>query len=451
MNNLQRVVRQVLFSSHFHLTQMIIPAMPWLGIPGYIIFYYTCRAQGYREILVLRLLCAALFVPVLFFPLKKPLSSAQKIYWETSIFLALPLFFSYMFFLNDTNMYWWISVSWAGLVYGGVCSKVLLAMILFPIGFFASAWIFALQSHVPIVISGNSIAALSIGWLSAGVIGSLKFATNVYYMLTVEQAKEIERQSEELKKSYAAIQKEILAAREIQQALLPSLPQSYGTIQFESLYRPCEHLSGDFYDIIPCGEKVFFYVADVTSHGTASAQVTYLIKSLCQRLLSAPDAEFTPLPDLIRAIHRGYVDYRLDYDMAFQLGSILRTSGTMNLVRCQAPTPLHVSEGEAYPIRSRSAPGFSCSESSETIPQIEVSQVSLGKTDCVFLYTDGAYEFMSTPMNRGEKRLHDILCSLTKEPWAESLLKELTEANTKGLFEDDLTVLRISLGGKQSS
>src|SRR5262249_21812071 len=80
-----------------------------------------------------------------------------------------------------------------------------------------------------------------------------------------------------LRQQQLQLKRELDAARAIQLSLLPPAPQRFDGIELDFFYRPSEELSGDFCDILRIGPWVYFYLADVTSHGTASAQVTYLL------------------------------------------------------------------------------------------------------------------------------------------------------------------------------
>src|SRR5262249_9141743 len=123
-----------------------------------------------------------------------------------------------------------------------------------------------------------------------------------------------------LRQQQLQLKRELDAARAIQLSLLPPAPQRFDGIELDFFYRPSEELSGDFCDILRIGPWVYFYLADVTSHGTASAQVTYLLKEIFSQLVDRHSpTEVAPLAELILEVQRRYAEHRLEYDVGIQL------------------------------------------------------------------------------------------------------------------------------------
>jgi len=75
------------------------------------------------------------------------------------------------------------------------------------------------------------------------------------------------------------------AGREVQKRMLPEVQAQLGGIEFNYHIIPSLFLSGDFVDYFPItGDKVVFYIADVSGHGASSAFITVLLKNLSNRL-----------------------------------------------------------------------------------------------------------------------------------------------------------------------
>lgn len=74
------------------------------------------------------------------------------------------------------------------------------------------------------------------------------------------------------------------AGRRIQQRILPASPHDYGFCTVEHRVLPSLFLSGDFVDHFELAPGLIaFYLADVSGHGTSSAFVTLLLKTLGNR------------------------------------------------------------------------------------------------------------------------------------------------------------------------
>lgn len=71
---------------------------------------------------------------------------------------------------------------------------------------------------------------------------------------------------------------DIRFVKKIQNSILPK-NKTYGKIQLDGRYIPCEDLSGDLFDIIKISEdKYAFYIADVMGHGVRASILTMFVK-----------------------------------------------------------------------------------------------------------------------------------------------------------------------------
>jgi len=94
----------------------------------------------------------------------------------------------------------------------------------------------------------------------------------------------LEKTNEELKRGLDELRKDQLAGRQIQLRMLPE-EKEFNGIRCDHRVYPSLLLSGDFLDYFPLGQnRVVFYIADVSGHGSSSAFVTVLLKNLTYRL-----------------------------------------------------------------------------------------------------------------------------------------------------------------------
>jgi len=92
---------------------------------------------------------------------------------------------------------------------------------------------------------------------------------------------ELERANHELQNNLNVLREDQEAGRRAQLQLLPPPEQKVGDYEFLHTVIPSLNVSGDFLDYFEIDEEhLGFYIADVSGHGSASAFVTMMLKSL---------------------------------------------------------------------------------------------------------------------------------------------------------------------------
>ncbi|KAB2841344.1 response regulator [bacterium] len=248
-----------------------------------------------------------------------------------------------------------------------------------------------------------------------------------------------------LRRQQLKLERELEAARAIQFSLLPQVPQAFAGARLDFLYHPSAELSGDFCDILPKGDWVYFYLADVTSHGTASAQVTYLLKEIFAQLVEG-GAEAPALVDLVREAQRRFSSHHLIYGVALQIARFHLQSKALELLRSSAPPPLKVG-GSDGPLSLKVRPSPSLSSEAPPPPEdFHPAEFVLRPGETVYFFTDGCYEFPFAGGEYGMKRFHALLGSAPDgEGWKEKILDSLAAAHGGKSFPDDLTLLKLQV------
>ncbi len=96
----------------------------------------------------------------------------------------------------------------------------------------------------------------------------------------------LEQTNRELAASLATLREDQEAGRQVQASLLPDDRCCFGEYSFSHVLLPSLYLSGDFLDCFPIGQRYLgLYIADVSGHGSSSAFLTVLLKSLVTQLL----------------------------------------------------------------------------------------------------------------------------------------------------------------------
>lgn len=105
------------------------------------------------------------------------------------------------------------------------------------------------------------------------------------------------------------LQRDIQFTKKIQRSILPK-QLHFSKLSFEYLYRPCESLSGDIFDVIPISEHTTgAYICDVAGHGVAAAMVTVFVRETMRNLEDFRSSAFD-----LKALHRRFLELRLDVE-----------------------------------------------------------------------------------------------------------------------------------------
>jgi diguanylate cyclase (GGDEF)-like protein len=107
------------------------------GIVSHPVFYlvltYGCH---FRESPVFRIIASIIYVSILLI-VKNNLNTVEKKFaFELSLFITLPVFFSYLCALNELNKYWFSSMIFCSIAYG-MLSKIYISILAFPLGIFS--------------------------------------------------------------------------------------------------------------------------------------------------------------------------------------------------------------------------------------------------------------------------------------------------------------------------
>lgn len=245
-----------------------------------------------------------------------------------------------------------------------------------------------------------------------------------------------------LRAQHLQMARDLQAAREIQRALLPADPCVIGGLKLESLYQPSEALSGDFYDLIERDGVAYGYVIDVASHGTAAAQVTYLVHQLFRGIVRRTD---TPsLAAIVRTLAARYAELGLAYDVSLQAFAYRSSSGAFEYLRANAPPAFRFGEVTEV-LTPMPGPVLSATQTAGVDRHYACKTVQLPPGDSVFVFSDGAFEFPTPRGAYGLRRLQRVLRSCGGVPkWRSEVLDALTQERAGTHFEDDLTVLRLT-------
>lgn len=208
----------------------------------------------------------------------------------------------------------------------------------------------------------------------------------------------------EIRAKTAEIQRDLDMAREFQQAffprdypLIPSKGQSDGlTLNFHHIYQAAMSVSGDFFDVVKLDDhRAGVLVADVMGHGTRSALVTAILRTLLHGLASAADDPALFLQHLNRHFHR---TLRQAEQLVFVTACFVIFDTRNALIRCASaghPSPLmgnrRTGQVEELYLTLRGNPALGLFQESD----YSTFERPLQQDDIFVFYTDGVVETMN--------------------------------------------------------
>lgn len=212
--------------------------------------------------------------------------------------------------------------------------------------------------------------------------GNIYAAVEVFRDITRE--KKLER---ELKVKNKKMSTDLMFARTLQEKILPQ-KGTYKNLEVDYLYRPCDMLSGDMFDIYYIDDKhIGIYISDVAGHGITASMMTMFVR----QTMRAIKDDFLSPADTLTELHKRFVDLALESENYFTMfygvlnietNEFKYSNGGHNCI------PVLFNEDKIKLLKLR---GFPISYIFDEIHYVE-DAVQLQKGDKVLLYTDGITE-----------------------------------------------------------
>ncbi len=105
----------------------------------------------------------------------------------------------------------------------------------------------------------------------------------------------------EQEKDKVRLEEEMKVAKLVQESFFPPTKLAYGGLEVSSFYRPASECGGDWWGVIPAGDKTVILIGDATGHGVGSALITATAASARTLIkeLGAKDPELLTSPTRI--------------------------------------------------------------------------------------------------------------------------------------------------------
>lgn len=270
-----------------------------------------------------------------------------------------------------------------------------------------------------------------------------------FNLMTTEMTKLIRENAEK-----ARMEQEMLAAREIQQRLLPSGPLSVPGFAITAFCEPAREVAGDYFDFLKVSDtKLGVLIADVSGKGLPAGLYMAQLKVLAQSL-----ARSNPSPrDFLKAINR-VVAENIDSKSFITMSYGVIDFDRKEMIYARAGhCPLIVVPGAA-PAGLRKAHlltpdglvlGLKIDDGQMFDAMIEEIVVPLATDDLVVFFTDGISETMNEAFDcYGEPRLAQVLEQYSHLPFEQ--LRSFIFADLRSFAgaadqHDDMTMILLKV------
>ena len=161
----------------------------------------------------------------------------------------------------------------------------------------------------------------------------------------------IAENTRELEHLYRQLNEEIDKARMVHERILPeTLPEIQG-LSFAAHYQPAKKVGGDFYNVIPAGRKIIFYLSDVTGHGLEGALLSVFVKECIDSYLTLKEDERSPKA-ILEHLERQYrrENFPGDYFICIFLAVLDLDSLELTYTGAGFPGPLLVYQDSKQPM-----------------------------------------------------------------------------------------------------
>lgn len=263
--------------------------------------------------------------------------------------------------------------------------------------------------------------------------------------LKVNNTLKYHEQNRQLKMVSRNINNEMKMAGAFQKALMSMYEDKlYPGLDLYVYFKACEHLSGDFFELVETGGNRWFIIADIKGHGAAAAMMSFMVRKMFNNIIRQ---ESQP-KDVLEKINKAYHELKIDTELVFFSAFIGKINGNeLTYSNAGHPHPallsLDINKG-----RRLDCNGHFIGFMDDTTYTEET--VVLEEEDCILLHTDGLYQGKQTPSVNLNRALANMIYSYSKNP----SVKDLT-CTVYGEYimpdeelQDDITIVALKYKNK---
>ena len=235
-----------------------------------------------------------------------------------------------------------------------------------------------------------------------------------------------------------SLENDLQLASAIQRGLLPQMSLGHGSWKSDFVYEPLGPVSGDYCDVIPAGDDLYFILGDVSGKGMAASLLMSSLRAIFHSLIPL-DLE---LCDLMSRTNRLLVDSSPSNQFATLILGKASRDGELEIVNAGHLPPILVKNGMKGELNFSGLPLGMFAET-----PFSMNKINLNRGDSLLLFTDGVTEAVNESGTEfGAKGVFD---ALDGEGFAEpsdliqKCLDSVSAHRGNALRTDDLTVLAL--------
>ncbi len=276
----------------------------------------------------------------------------------------------------------------------------------------------------------------------------------------IQLERSLAARNEELEKANDRMRRDLEAAAQIQQSLLPTESPAVEACRFAWRYEPCDELAGDSLNVFAIDDRfVCMYVLDVVGHGVPAALLSVAVtRSLSlgsdrSSLVTQPSERppgytITGPAEVARRLN---VIYPMDASsisgqyFTIIYGVLDTQTGRFRFTAAGHPGPLLVRRGEIVAVPAE--PAFPIGMFAEA--EYKETVVDLGPHDRLYMHSDGVNEEMNAAGEQlGTARLGTMLVEgshTALERSIEHVIQEVVSWRGDKHFADDVSILGVEM------
>jgi len=248
--------------------------------------------------------------------------------------------------------------------------------------------------------------------------------------------------SDELKRAYEIVERELNVVAGIQRSLLPKTLPVIPGLELAAHYQTSQWAGGDYYDFFELpGGRWGFLIADVSGHGTPAAVMMAILHSLAHGHPGHPEPPSALLEHVNKRLFASYTAANEVFVTAFYgIYDPIERQFSYSCAGHNPPQLRRCSLGRVDSLEDVGGPPLGLFENVEYAP----AQVTLCPGDTLVLYTDGVTEAMNRESKQfGLEMLNEVLtrCTLGASEMRDAILEALDRFTDSTAALDDRTLL----------
>lgn len=292
---------------------------------------------------------------------------------------------------------------------------------------------------IPVYHKKNPIAFALVGGIRAegDDYSRLQFITTFTNIIAVaiENKRLFKRQIEQER-----FDRDMELASNVQKMLIPDhLPQSK-YFELASVYKPHLTVGGDYFDFIQYDEKrLAFCIADISGKGVSAAILMANFQAILQSLIY----QYRDLETFVYALNQAvYRITRSDRFITLFIGELNLRNHTLQYINAGHFPPFLIQNGEITRLES----GCTIIGAFETLPDIQMGEVSLKHPGMIFACTDGLTDVKNdSGVYFEDEQISNILLktttATTPDMLNEILMAEVDLFRGTNPYPDDIALL----------